>query len=90
MSDIKLDQKIIQHLLSSYSLDESELLRLLDDLSGAFDCTVESYIQKRHLNLQREGKKNAEIYELLQKDIKAMRFQGPELSIRQIRRIIYG
>lgn len=90
MSDIKLNQEFLQHLLSSYPLDESELLRLLDDLSGAFDYTVESYIQEKHLSLQREGKKNAVIYEILQKEIKAMRFQGPELSIRQIRRIIYG
>lgn len=90
MSGIRLDEQFEQHLLSSYSLGKVELYRLLDDLSGAFDESVESYIQKRHLALQKEGKKNAFIYEVIQRELKTHRFIAPELSIRQIRRVIYG
>lgn len=90
LSDIRLEENFEQYLLSSYSLEETDLYRLLDDLSGAFDNSVESYIQKRHLSLQREGKRNVVIYDILQKEIKTQRFLGPDLSVRQIRRAIYG
>lgn len=90
MSDIRLDEEFEQHLLSSYSLGKKELYSLLDDLSGAFDSSVESYIQKRHLALQKEGKKNAFIYDAIQKELKTHRFIGPDLTVRQIRRVIYG
>lgn len=90
MSDIRLEEKFEKYLLSSYSLDETDLYRLLDDLTGAIDYSVESYIQRRHLSLQKEGQKNAVIYDILQKEIRTRRFFGPELSVRQIRRVIYG
>ncbi len=90
MSDIRLNEAFEKHLLSSYSLGENDLYRLLDDLSGAFDNSVEDYIQKRHTSLQKEGKKNIAIYDILQKEIRTQRFLGPELSVRQIRRAIYG
>lgn len=90
MSDIRLSEDFEKHLLSSYSLDQNDLYRLLDDLTGAFDTSVEDYIQKRHTSLQKEGKKNVVIYDILQKEIRTQRFLGPELSVRQIRRAIYG
>ncbi|QEN05077.1 hypothetical protein EW093_10265 [Thiospirochaeta perfilievii] len=90
MSDIRLDEEFEKYLLSSYSLGENDLYRLLDDLTGAFDSSVEDYIQKRHTSLQKEGKKNVVIYDILQKEIRTHRFLGPDLSVRQIRRAIYG
>ncbi len=90
MSDIRLDENFEEYLLSSYSLNENDLYRLLDDLSGAFNDSVESYIQKRHLSLQKEGNRNVQIYDILQKEIRSQRFLGPDLSVRQIRRAIYG
>ena len=90
MNDIKLNEELENYILSSYSLNKSDLYRLLDDLSGIFNDSVEEYIHKRHVFMQKEGKKNNEIYQILQKEIRSHRFLGPELSIRQIRRIIYG
>ncbi|MGL1891198.1 MAG: hypothetical protein OCD02_06190 [Spirochaetaceae bacterium] len=90
MSEISLEENFEKYLLSSYSLEQNELYQLLDELSGAFDSSVENYIQRRHVSLQKEGKKNATIYEILQKEIRAQRFRGPDLSVRQIRRAIYG
>lgn len=90
MSNIRLDEEFEKHLLQSYSLERNDLYRLLDDLAGAFDISVEDYIQKRHASLQKEGKRNVAIYEILRNEIRKQHFLGPELSIRQIRRAIYG
>lgn len=90
MSNIQLDQEFENYLLSSYSLEQNDLYRLLDDLTASTESSVESYIQQRHITLQKEGKKNVAIYDIIQKEIRTRRFLGPELTVRQIRRAIYG
>ncbi len=90
MHQIKLNDDFLNYLLANHSIEKKELIRLLDDISGALDSTVQDYIQERHFTLQKEGKRNSEIYSQLQKEIKNLRFVAPDLSVRQIRRIIYG
>ncbi|MET0285436.1 MAG: hypothetical protein ABW352_13230 [Polyangiales bacterium] len=51
---------------------------------------VDAYIAARHTQLQAEGVTNAEIYERIADELRELRFVGPELSARQIRRRIYG
>lgn len=89
LNTIYLDEEFESYLLSSYSLERDELYRLLEDLTVA-DLSVNNFIQKRHMELQRQGMKNSEIFQLIQREVKSRRFPGPELSVRQIRRNIYG
>ena len=79
-----------QHLLSSYNLERNDIPRLLEDILGFFDMTLEEYVQTRHRHLKAVGLKNEEIYERLQREIEGRRFRAPSLSLRQIRRMIYG
>ena len=79
-----------QHLLNSYNLDKNDIPRLLEDIIGFFDKTLEEYVQWRHRHLKAVGLKNKEIYERLQLEIEGRRFKAPSLSLRQVRRIIYG
>jgi hypothetical protein len=51
---------------------------------------VDDYIRTRHAQLQAENVTNAEIYERIAGELPALRFLGPKLSARQIRRRIYG
>lgn len=90
MSDIRLEGDFEKYLLSSYQILEKDLYRLIDDLTGTFNDSVEMFVQKRHFSLQKEGKRNKEIYTILQDEVKSQRFIAPELSQRQIRRMIYG
>lgn len=90
MNEVLLKEDFIQYLLSTYSMDKKELYRLLDDLLNAYSESVDSYIQNRHLELQKNGIKNAEIFEMIQEEITLRRFPGPKLTVRQIRRVIYG
>ena len=79
-----------QHLFDSFDLEEEEIHRLLGDILGFFDATIEEYIQTRHLELKAQGLKNEDIYMTIQSEMEIRRFKAPSLSIRQIRRIIYG
>lgn len=83
-------QDLEQHLLSSYNLDNRDLPRLLEDIAGFFDMTLEEFVQLRHRQLRHQGLKNEEIYLRLLEEIEERRFKAPSLSIRQIRRLIYG
>ncbi len=60
------------------------------DLGEYFSKDVKEYISQKHKQLHEEGMKNEQIYNQIQKELKERRFPGPELSVRQIRRVIYG
>ena len=90
MAKITIDDQFKNHLLSSYPINEDLLDHLLEDLGEYFLTGVKEYIGIRHQQLQKEGLDNAEIYKKIQIELKRRRFAPPELSIRQIRRIIYG
>ncbi|MEW6184527.1 MAG: hypothetical protein AB1585_02165 [Thermodesulfobacteriota bacterium] len=79
-----------QHLRESFQIKTDDIPRLLEDIFGFFSSTLEDFVQSRHLDLKATGIKNEEIYRTLQKEIEERRFKAPSLSIRQIRRMIYG
>ncbi|OQY32912.1 MAG: hypothetical protein B6241_09640 [Spirochaetaceae bacterium 4572_59] len=90
MAKIYLDEQFKFYLLSSYPIDESLLDHLLEDMGEYFSKDVRDFISLRHQELHREGMKNDQIYGQIQKELKERRFAGPDMSIRQIRRAIYG
>jgi hypothetical protein len=79
-----------QHLFNTFNLKTEDIPRLLGDIFGFFNLTLEDFVQSRHLDLKAIGLKNEEIYLTLQKEVEERRFKAPLLSLRQIRRMIYG
>jgi hypothetical protein len=79
-----------RYLEDKYGLDRDELGSLLEELWAFTDETTEEFVRKRHGELQREGLRNDAIYRRLAAETAAGRFRGPRLSLRQVRRIIYG
>ncbi len=78
------------HLINTFNLKTEDIPRLLGDVFGFFNLTLEDFVQSRHLDLKAIGLKNEEIYLTLQKEVEERRFKAPVLSLRQIRRMIYG
>lgn len=90
MAKIYLDEQFKSYLMSTYPIDVSLLEHLLEDMGEYFSKDVREFISLRHQELHREGMKNDQIYGQIQKELKERRFAGPDMSIRQIRRAIYG
>jgi len=90
MSKLLLDDQFKRYLLSSYPIDESVLNHLMEDVGAYFALDVKEFIGRRHQELHREGMKNDQIYTKIQRELRERRFTGPEMSLRQIRRVIYG
>ncbi len=84
MEDLK------KYLQVTTNLSDKEINKIIEEINEFYNLSYQEYIKKNHLKLRAEGYKNEEIYEILSEKVKQMRFKAPDLSIRQIRRIIYG
>lgn len=84
------DKELIQHLCGLSGLQYEDARRLLEEVLAYFSESPEQYITTRHLELQSLGYVNKKIYRIIADELQQRRFPGPELSERQIRRMIYG
>lgn len=87
-SPLGLEQRKL--LADRYGLGEEEFTKLLDDLWLLTGETVEGFARRRHGELQADGIGNDLGFSIIGQEIQAGRFAPPTLSLRQIRRIIYG
>jgi hypothetical protein len=90
MSDQTELAELAMYLVRSTRLTQSEALKVIDEVLAFMNETPEDFIRRRHLGLQSQGYSNADIFAQISKDLAQRRFRAPELSERQIRRIIYG
>jgi len=82
--------ELVDHLTRSSPLNRGEALRVIQDVLAYFDETTEMFVRRRHRELQGQGLVNAEIFERISADLKYRAVAPPELSLRQLRRIVYG
>jgi hypothetical protein len=90
MSDLSELQELVAYLVRTTRLSPQEATRVVGDVLTFLDETPEAYVCRRHRALQAEGLSNAEIFARIVPELAQWRFRAPELSERQIRRIIYG
>ncbi len=83
-------ETLVAYLERTRRLGRAEVLALLDEVLTFLGEQPEDFIRRRHLELQRAGCRNDEIYARLAAETAARRFRAPAYSERQIRRIIYG
>jgi len=86
----RLNPEQRRQLAARYDLSVAELDKLLEDLWLLTDETPTDYARRRHAELRAAGLANEGSFELIRSEIAAGRFASPALSVRQIRRIIYG
>nr|WP_203689129.1 hypothetical protein [Streptomyces sp. SID12488] len=71
-------------------LSRGEALRVIQDVLAYFDETTEDYVRRRHRELQGQGLVNATIFDRIEADLKYRAVAPPELTLRQLRRMVYG
>ena len=81
---------LIAYLARSSRLNAAEASRVVNEILEFLAETPEDYIRRRHIRLQNQGLSNQEIFARLAQELPRWRFRAPELSERQIRRVIYG
>ena len=81
---------LLEHLERTTRLTRAEAERVVAEVLEYFSEPLEEFVTRRHAELQADALKNPEIFARLAAELGQRRFAAPELSERQIRRMVYG
>jgi hypothetical protein len=81
---------LLAHLSRVSRSSAPEVEKIVRETLDHFSETVDQFVARRHAELQAEELRNDAIYERIQAELRERRFAAPELSSRQIRRLVYG
>ncbi len=84
------DPDLVSHVVATTSLTPGEAARVIEDVIAFHAQPVEAYVRERHAHLQAYGARNAEIFARIAGELRDRVVAAPELSERQLRRIVYG
>jgi hypothetical protein len=85
-----VDADLISHVAASTGLSAGEASRVVADVVGWYREPVEDYVRRRHGRLKMFGAKNHEIFAQIAAELADRVVAAPDLSERQLRRIVYG
>jgi len=83
-------EALLEHLERTTRLSRTEAERVVAEVLQFFNEPLDAFVGRRHAELQNEELRNPEIFARIRAELRARRFAAPELSERQIRRMIYG
>lgn len=84
------DPALVSHVVATTSLTPGEAARVIEDVVAFHAQPVEEYVRARHASLRTYGAKNPEIFARIAEELAHRVVAPPELSERQLRRIVYG
>ncbi|MDI1453011.1 hypothetical protein ACWDU8_02795 [Streptomyces sp. NPDC003388] len=85
-----MHEELVDHLTRSTPLSRGEALRVVQDVLAYFDETTQDYVRRRHRELQAQGLTNTAIFDRIEADLRYRAVAPPELTLRQLRRMVYG
>ncbi len=90
VDDDLVDDDLVDRIAVTTGLSHAEARRVIDDVLAWYGEKVEDVVRRRHAELQLRGVRNAEAFPLIAADLTRRLVAPPELSLRQLRRIVYG
>lgn len=85
-----MNTELVHRLAASLGVSEGEARRAIGEVLAFHSETVEALVRRRHAECQRQGMRNPAIFALLAQEVRGRVVAGPELTERQVRRLIYG
>jgi hypothetical protein len=85
-----VDPVLVERVAGSAGLTAAEAARVVEDVLAWYREPVEDYVRRRHAHLHLYGRRNPEIFELIEQELAGRLVAAPGLSQRQLRRIVYG
>jgi hypothetical protein len=85
-----VDAELVGRLAASTGLSAGEAARVAADVLAWYREPVDAYVRRRHARLQAHGMRNDEIFALIAAELAGRLVAAPDLSQRQLRRIVYG
>jgi hypothetical protein len=84
------DPALVDHVVASTGLAPDVARRLVDDVLAFHAEPVADYVRRRHAELRTYGARNPEIFDRIGQELRHRVVAAPELTERQIRRLVYG
>ncbi|NYE36446.1 putative membrane protein [Nocardioides cavernae] len=84
------DPALVAHVVATTSLTPGEATRVIEDVVAFHAQPVEAYVRMRHAQLRTYGARNPEIFARIAEELAERVVAPPDLSERQLRRMIYG
>ena len=84
------DTDLIKHLSQITALSEMQSRQIVEEVLAYFSENIESFITRRHRELQLQGLSNKKMFEIIQTELNSRLFPAEKISERKIRRVIYG
>jgi hypothetical protein len=81
---------LVEYLVNTCPLSRAEATRVVADVLGYFSEPAADYVRRRHQELQAKGLTNDVTFRQIATEIPHRRYTSPDLSLRQLRRIVYG
>jgi hypothetical protein len=81
---------LVRYLAASTGLPPATAVRVIADVVSYFSETTEEFVRRRHGELRHRQYKNDEIWPMIAAELAQRRFAAPDVSDRQLRRIVYG
>jgi hypothetical protein len=81
---------LLDHLAGSTRLGREEAARVVAEVIAYFGESPAQFVTRRHRELQAQQLTNAAIFARIAEELRARRFRAPELTARQLRRLVYG
>ena len=82
--------ELVEQVCRTTGLRTAEARRVVDDVVAYFTATTEDYVRRRHRDLQLRGVRNDASFAMIAEELRRYPVRAPELSARQLRRIVYG
>ena len=76
--------------MAGTGLSEAEATRVVEDVVAFLAEPVEELVRRRHAEMKTYGAKNDEIFARLREELAGRVVAAPDLTERQLRRIVYG
>lgn len=85
-----LHANLIDRLEATTPLQRGEVVRIVGDVLDYFAEDVDDLVRRRHRELAAQRLTNAVIFPRIRRELPLHRVTAPDLSLRQLRRIVYG
>jgi DNA-directed RNA polymerase subunit F len=84
------DPVLVDRIVTSTGLTAAEAARVVEDVIAFHAEPVDEYVRRRHAHLKTYGSKNPDIFARIAEELADRVVAAPELTERQLRRIVYG
>lgn len=87
---MRADPDLLDRVVDSTGLTPPEAARVIEDVIAFHAEPVADYVRRRHAHLRTFGAKNPEIFARISDELAHRVVAAPELTERQLRRLVYG